>query len=284
MLVSNFWKYALGSAYVNDSAQFEELAKNGGFTDCAENCLVVIFPDMPPADAKNYSSYNNFKPFVTDQYRRTRPMFAPAGKVLNTVMYIGSGQHRSAIKIDGDDRRYFMCDMLPPQNMGDEYFKTLHAALRDHHLLFIQWILSHGSPKKMDIPKTSLRSHAIASSLCNVGQFIYYKLTGGWNVEEWDGKRREFHRCYKDYCKSNKIKALTEQAFFTVLMDKYLFVKKEIANGKSIRFAVKDPKALHEICNWLGELEDRTDEMPEMPEMPELDKCHLDEPDSDSDK
>jgi hypothetical protein len=255
MPLTKLFVNAFGSEYTNLAASFDQITSSP-YTDGLDNKFVIMFPDMPPSERSNVKAYNYIKPLHTDEYSTSRPMYEKSKQVPNTLFICGSGQHRDVFHIDGDDRRYFMVDTKAPVDPDPDYYGKLALTIDQHWRLILRWICLQ-EPKKLAIPNTALRQHAISSSLCPVGSFLNYKLSYGWDLEAWDGARRALHKEYREWCKEYRVRNLTESKFFNILKDTYQFSEKHIADGNYVRFyiAKENLERFQKLCCWDGHVE-----------------------------
>ena len=102
----------------------------GGYTDWAANAQLVLIEEMKNYEKNEVS--NRLKSYITcpPEEVRVNAKYVPQYQVPNTAAYLFFTNHKDALSLENDDRRFFVVwsDMIPEP---DEYYDALGPWVRD---------------------------------------------------------------------------------------------------------------------------------------------------------
>lgn len=222
--LTKFFEKVFGMPYVNGAGSFPVITDPKGFTDSIESKLVVIMNEIPEYDRNHSHMFENFKALITDNHRRSRPMYMGGGSTKNTLMLIATTNNRNSIPASINCRRYVFLSVRPTYLGNYTYFSALHDCIEKHWKLIVQYILSSDIDVNqiMPIPNNALRKHAQSLKKDSIGDWLLDKVQEtDWQPKDCQDKVKDFYAEYKDWCSKVPIRAYTRAKFIGKLADKY---------------------------------------------------------------
>lgn len=121
---------------------------NSDFTDWAEGAAVRIFEEIKIQGRDAGQMMDKIKPYITNDVISYVPKGKAAREIANVTNYIGLSNHRDALPVDDNDRRWAAWETRFPSReamkseLRPEYWTRLHNAIDDGAGAIRAWLLS----------------------------------------------------------------------------------------------------------------------------------------------
>ncbi len=125
---------------------------NSSFNSWATSVAVNILEELRLSGNNRYNTLDTLKPLVTDEYIQINEKGISQYNTLNTTNYIAFTNHKDALPLSTDDRRWFVI-FVGLQRLDDiksatgedanVYFSKLFEALKTHQNEIRKWLLEY---------------------------------------------------------------------------------------------------------------------------------------------
>ena len=187
--IRNILSLAMGHKNVRDINNGE---LSSSFNAYAEGTCVAAMEELKVPGHNRHEILNTLKPLITNEIISVTRKGQDSIQVPNTQNYIGFTNHKDAIPIDVDDRRYgiFRTKYQSREQMltdtGKDYWERFHSAYRDNVGVIRGWLLDrdlrdfsrHYPPDMNDSKRRMIEDarpqedQAIIEIMDNIGEFF----------------------------------------------------------------------------------------------------------------
>lgn len=125
------------------------------FTSWAEGNCMVFIEELKLDNYKKYETLNKLKPYIANPTVPIRRMQRDVYECINTTNYFALTNHKDALPIDDNDRRYCVLfsqwqskDALEEwsNNGNQQYYSSLYDDMREHVGEILDWLMLHNIP------------------------------------------------------------------------------------------------------------------------------------------
>ena len=142
-------RYCLGDSNVGTVSSSQVISN---FNSWATGVCVNVLEELRIKGKNRYQVINSLKPLITDRMIQINEKGVKQYTTYNTTNYICFTNHKDAIPIDKDDRRWWI--IFVPINSLDEmsnilnedvktYFPKLFDSMRNNHCEIRKWLLEY---------------------------------------------------------------------------------------------------------------------------------------------
>jgi hypothetical protein len=139
----------LGSSNVGVVAPSQVVSDFNGW---ATGVCVNVLEELKISGHNRHEVANALKPLITDRFIQVVDKHVKAHKTINTTNYICFTNHRDAVPLEDEDRRWWVifCQIESTETIGDpfgltkaDYFNQLWDSLRGHNGCLRRWLLDY---------------------------------------------------------------------------------------------------------------------------------------------
>lgn len=207
------------------------------FNDYLMGKLLVVCEELDGNNESNFNSTcNAMKKLITNRTTMIEIKGGAKFEIDDYTNYIGFTQWESAVKIEEDDRRYFITRVNPVYRDNFTYFNglasTFNQETANHFMSYIYWM--DDAVDVRIIPETDLKNQMKVASLSSPQRFIYTvkeirenktdyeEEETGWRRAVLDNdvmKGLDLYKQYSKYCLEEKEREFSHTNFGKMIKD-----------------------------------------------------------------
>ena len=231
-----FMDLVLRSVNVVSVAGIENIL--GSFNAILQGKRLVNINEMSSTKDEFRSNFDKMKSYITDPTIMIHPKSVNPYRIKNISNFVLFTNHRDAIIVEGDDRRYAIFEMSGAHVNDNEYFGKIRRECFNQDVAneFYTYLLDFPALDISKIPNTELRQEMMTMSKSTPLKFLD-AINDDSELKEsiFDGETRvkatTLYTCYKNWCSDNgERNVMTSTKFGTVIGSKLRKVRSNVGN------------------------------------------------------
>ena len=214
----------------------------GKFNVAIENMKLIVCNEMTSAETNKYLNSDALKTVTTENVLDINQKNEPVRTIENVVNLIFVSNHFVPVKVDEDDRRYFMVETSDKYKGDFGYFdrlvKSFEADGFHENLLtfFMKRDISRFDPRK--IPMTKTKREVLNSTKTSYRLFVEEYIEEFSKREGWNCK--EAFDYFKAFCQSNNFIACASNKLGEKLRDYVEHKRVRVGDKREYRYFIKE--------------------------------------------